>query len=146
MIARDDLLAEAKRLKAAVSIADVIGETLRLKRAGRTLIALCPFHGEKTPSFHVYKDGHYHCFGCGAHGDVFNWLMQAHGVSAAGDGGADDGPVVGGPVGVHNTVLLPGGTGKPLVERLMLGATVVLLAFCDNLEGVLGVSLRRAAR
>jgi DNA primase len=81
MIARDDLLAEAKRLKAAVPIADVIGETLRLKRAGRTLIALCPFHGERTPSFHVYEDGHYNCFGCGAHGDVFTWLRQARGMS-----------------------------------------------------------------
>lgn len=74
-----DLRAEADRLKAAVSIASVIGETLQLKRAGRSLTALCPFHAENTPSFHVYAD-HYHCFGCDAHGDVFTWLMQARGL------------------------------------------------------------------
>ena len=81
MIARPHFRVEADRLKAAVSIALVIGETMPLTRTGRTLTALCPFHGEKTPSFHVYTDGHYHCFGCGAHGDVFSWLMQARGMS-----------------------------------------------------------------
>lgn len=80
MIARDDLRAEADRLKAAASIGNLIGETLPLKRTGRYLTALCPFHAEKTPSFCVYAD-HFHCFGCGAHGDVFAWLMQAHGIT-----------------------------------------------------------------
>jgi phage/plasmid primase-like uncharacterized protein len=71
---------DADQIKAAVSIAGLIGETLTLRREGRYLVALCPFHGEKTPSFCVYPD-HYHCFGCGAHGDVFTWLMQAHGMT-----------------------------------------------------------------
>ena len=39
----------------------------------------CPFHGEKTPSFYVYDDGHYHCFGCGAHGDAIGFVMQSEG-------------------------------------------------------------------
>ena len=39
----------------------------------------CPFHGEKTPSFYVYEDGHYHCFGCGAHGDAIGFVMQSEG-------------------------------------------------------------------
>jgi hypothetical protein len=71
------LSAAAAQLKAGVSIACIIGEALRLKRDGNLLIGLCPFHGEKTPSFTIYTD-HFHCFGCGAHGDVFDWLMQAH--------------------------------------------------------------------
>jgi DNA primase len=72
-----ELRVHAVRVKAGVSIARVIGEALRLKREGNLLVGLCPFHGEKTPSFTVYID-HFHCFGCGAHGDVFDWLMQAH--------------------------------------------------------------------
>jgi CHC2 zinc finger/Toprim domain len=66
--------AEAAELKAAVSIAAIIAETLALRREGNLWVALCPFHGERSPSFYVYPTG-YHCFGCGAHGDVFEWLM-----------------------------------------------------------------------
>lgn len=63
-------------LKARVSIAEVIGKRVRLVRRGRQYLGLCPFHGEKTPSFHVWDD-HYHCFGCGAHGSVLDFVMQA---------------------------------------------------------------------
>jgi DNA primase len=49
---------------------------VKLTRRGRQFLGLCPFHGEKTPSFHVYDD-HYHCFGCGAHGSVIDFVMQA---------------------------------------------------------------------
>jgi putative DNA primase/helicase len=51
-----------------------------LKRNGRNMVGLCPFHNEKTPSFNVYSD-HYHCFGCGAHGDVFTWLTRTRRMS-----------------------------------------------------------------
>jgi DNA primase len=62
-------------------IVDVIGASLNLKRAGSTYKALCPFHKEKTPSFHVNQQRQiYHCFGCGAGGDVFRFLMQYEGV------------------------------------------------------------------
>jgi DNA primase len=71
---------EIARVKAATSIVALIGETLPLKRESQLFIAACPFHAEKTPSFIVYPD-HFHCFGCGAHGDVFTWLMQAHGMT-----------------------------------------------------------------
>jgi DNA primase len=55
----------------------VIEEHVPLKRVGRTLKGLCPFHDEKTPSFHVDEaKGFYHCFGCGAGGDVFKFVMQ----------------------------------------------------------------------
>ena len=62
-------------------IVDVIGASLNLKRAGSAHKALCPFHKEKTPSFHVNQQRQiYHCFGCGAGGDVFRFLMQYEGV------------------------------------------------------------------
>jgi DNA primase len=75
-----DLGADVARLKATVSIATVIGETIPLKRAGRLLIACCPFHAERTPSFYVFAD-HFHCFGCGAHGDAITFVMKTRGVS-----------------------------------------------------------------
>jgi DNA primase len=64
-------------LRARVSLAEVVGRRVRLIRRGREYIGLCPFHKEKTPSFSVVEDkGFYHCFGCGAHGDVIGFAMQ----------------------------------------------------------------------
>ncbi|HSG89268.1 MAG TPA: DNA primase [Pseudomonadales bacterium] len=60
-----------------VDIAEVIGARLELKRAGREYKALCPFHGEKTASFHVVPEkGFYHCFGCGQHGTALTFLLE----------------------------------------------------------------------
>jgi len=62
-------------LRLQANIAQVIQDYVPLKRAGSTLKGLCPFHGEKTPSFHVNPDkGFFHCFGCGLGGDVFKFL------------------------------------------------------------------------
>jgi len=62
-------------------IADVVGSYFALKRAGSGFKAVCPFHKEKTPSFHVNPQRQiYHCFGCGAGGDVFSFIMQYEGV------------------------------------------------------------------
>jgi len=62
-------------------IADVVGSYIPLQRSGSALKALCPFHKEKTPSFHVNQNKQiYHCFGCGAGGDVFRFVMQYEGV------------------------------------------------------------------
>jgi len=59
------------------SIVEVISDFVTLKKAGRNHIGLCPFHGEKTPSFTVSEEkGIYHCFGCHAGGGVFHFLMQ----------------------------------------------------------------------
>lgn len=59
------------------SIVEVISDYVTLKKAGRNHMGLCPFHGEKTPSFTVSEEkGIYHCFGCQAGGSVFNFLMQ----------------------------------------------------------------------
>lgn len=65
------------RVRESADIVEVIGEHLPLKPAGRNMKALCPFHPEKTPSFMVSPEKQiYHCFGCGAGGNVFNFLMQ----------------------------------------------------------------------
>lgn len=65
------------RLKAANPIAEVMGSYVSLKRTGRDYVCLCPFHNEKTPSCHVHPDKEYfHCFGCGAGGDVITFTMR----------------------------------------------------------------------
>jgi len=67
-------------LRARTPIAAVIGRKVKLARSGRQWKGCCPFHGEKTPSFYVYDD-HFHCFGCGAHGDAVSFIMQSQGSS-----------------------------------------------------------------
>jgi DNA primase len=69
-----------EELRARIPLQAVIGRRTRLARSGRNWKACCPFHAEKTPSFHVYDD-HYHCFGCGAHGDAIGFVMQSQGAS-----------------------------------------------------------------
>jgi DNA primase len=65
-------------LRARTPLAAVVGRTVKLTRSGKDQKGCCPFHDEKTPSFYVYDDG-FHCFGCGAHGDVFTFLMKTTG-------------------------------------------------------------------
>ena len=68
-------------IRAKVPIADVVGARVKLVRKGREYTGLCPFHNEKTPSFTVNEaKGFYHCFGCGAHGDVIKFEMEAGGL------------------------------------------------------------------
>lgn len=67
-------------LRARTPLPQLIGRKARLVRNGRQWKACCPFHNEKTPSFYVYDD-HFHCFGCGAHGDAITFLMRAEGAS-----------------------------------------------------------------
>ena len=68
-------------IRAKVSLADVIGAKVKLTRKGREYTGLCPFHNEKTPSFTVNEaKGFYHCFGCGAHGDVIKFEMESNGL------------------------------------------------------------------
>ena len=63
-------------LRQRIDLVDVLSSHLELKRAGASFKALCPFHEERSPSFIVHKgDAHYHCFGCGAHGDAIAFLM-----------------------------------------------------------------------
>ena len=67
-------------LRARTPLAPLIGRRVKLERAGRQWKACCPFHGEKTPSLYIWDD-HYHCFGCGAHGDAVTFVMQSEGAS-----------------------------------------------------------------
>lgn len=71
-------------IKNRIVLSDVIGRRVKLHRRGRQATGLCPFHQEKSPSFHVYDDaGHYHCFGCGQHGDVIAFVMRQEGLPFA---------------------------------------------------------------
>ena len=69
-------------LRQRLSLAEIVGRRVKLIRRGREFTGLCPFHNEKTPSFSVVEDkGFYHCFGCGAHGDVIGFTMQTENLS-----------------------------------------------------------------
>jgi len=69
-------------IRARLTLSDVVSRRVKLQLRGREHTGLCPFHNEKSPSFTVSNDkAFYHCFGCGAHGDVIGYLMQAEGIS-----------------------------------------------------------------
>ncbi len=69
-------------VKSKLAVVDVVGETVSLKKAGTTYKGLCPFHGEKTPSFVVTPvRENWHCFGCGLGGDIFSFVMQRDGLT-----------------------------------------------------------------
>ena len=75
----EDIIAQ---IKERLDLAGIIGAQVSLKKSGRSLRGLCPFHGEKTPSFYVFPDkGNYHCFGCGANGDIFTYVMRTQNLS-----------------------------------------------------------------
>ncbi|MBD8505598.1 DNA primase [Hoyosella sp. G463] len=69
-------------IRERIAIDELIGEYVSLRRAGTSMKGLCPFHDEKTPSFHVRPShGHFHCFGCGEGGDVYSFLQKIEHVS-----------------------------------------------------------------
>lgn len=69
-------------LRARITLSGVISRTTRLTKAGHEFKACCPFHNEKSPSFTVNdQKGFYHCFGCGAHGDVIRWMTDQRGLA-----------------------------------------------------------------
>ncbi|HYY25298.1 MAG TPA: CHC2 zinc finger domain-containing protein, partial [Candidatus Udaeobacter sp.] len=73
MISQDKII----EIRERASIVEVISDYVTLKKAGRNHMGLCPFHGEKTPSFTVSEEkGIFHCFGCQTGGSVFQFLMQ----------------------------------------------------------------------
>ncbi|HOO62574.1 MAG TPA: DNA primase [Synergistaceae bacterium] len=74
---RDDV----KQIKDALDIVELISERVTLRKVGKNYRGLCPFHSEKTPSFYVSPERQsYHCFGCGAGGDIFTFLMEIEGM------------------------------------------------------------------
>lgn len=73
-----------QQVLAATDIVDLIGRSVKLRRTGGNYLGLCPFHNEKTPSFNVSPSRQsYHCFGCGAGGNAFRFLMNHDGLSFA---------------------------------------------------------------
>ncbi len=69
------------RIKESADIVQLIGENVELRKSGARFLGLCPFHGEKTPSFTVHPGNQFfHCFGCGESGDVFSFMMKYHNV------------------------------------------------------------------
>ncbi|MFC6260286.1 DNA primase [Levilactobacillus fujinensis] len=69
-------------VRTATNIADVVGQYVQLKKSGKNLFGLCPFHEEKTPSFSVTEDKQiFHCFSCGRGGNVFKFLMELEHIS-----------------------------------------------------------------
>jgi len=70
---------EIRAVIAATDIVDLIGSDIELRKAGNDHQARCPFHDEKTPSFTVSSTKQFfHCFGCGAHGDAIQWMIEYH--------------------------------------------------------------------
>jgi len=75
----DDKIEE---VRSRADIVEIIGAHVRLRRAGRNFVGLCPFHNEKTPSFSVNAErGFFHCFGCGVGGSVFNFITRVEGLT-----------------------------------------------------------------
>jgi DNA primase len=74
-----------QQIKDRLSIVDVVSQYVKLERAGGSMRARCPFHAERTPSFHVSPErGTYHCFGCGVGGDVFTFVQEMDGLDFKG--------------------------------------------------------------
>ena len=68
-------------IKDHLDVAEIVGRTVQLQRAGRNLKGLCPFHSEKTPSFYVFPDSQrWQCFGCNKGGDIFTFVMETQGL------------------------------------------------------------------
>ncbi|MGB0678774.1 MAG: DNA primase [Polyangiales bacterium] len=71
-----------EQIRQACDLAELVGESVALQRSGQSYKGLCPFHSERTPSFHVHPErGFFYCFGCQASGDCFAYLMQQEGCS-----------------------------------------------------------------
>ena len=96
-------------LLAQTPLPTVVGRSVRLAKSGRQWKGCCPFHGEKTPNFYVYGD-HYHCFGCGVHGNAIDFLVAVESITygAAAESLAAE-------VGLQMPAL-PGAKGKPPTE------------------------------
>ncbi len=101
--------AELERLKASVSVADLVAASgVALARQGGDLAGLCPFHEDREPSLKVTPAKNlWHCFGCGAGGGPIDWVMRKQGVSFRHAVELLRGPVPGGPTAGHPSLAKP---------------------------------------
>lgn len=76
-------MASIAQLKERIDLREVVAETRDVQTRGDSVVALCPFHNDTTPSMHVKAD-YYHCFACNERGDVINWLQHEHGYDLQG--------------------------------------------------------------
>lgn len=73
---------DIEAIKDSYPLADAVAPYVQLKRKSGKMVGLCPFHAERTPSFNIFEaDQRFHCFGCGAHGDIFDFLEAQEGLS-----------------------------------------------------------------
>lgn len=123
-------------IKRRLNIIEVIGGYLPLKKAGRNFKGLCPFHPEKTPSFTVSPDKQvWHCFGCGAGGDLFSFIMRKEGVDFA-----EALQLLADKAGVR---IERQGSGAPSLKKQVLQANQIAADFFRrNLEGESGREAR----
>ena len=117
-------------IRTRLTLSDIIGRSVKLSRKGREYLGLCPFHSEKTPSFTVSDEkSFYHCFGCGAHGDVISFYMEHDGLSfpEAVEQAARE-------AGLDVPVSLPGEQGREQHRKELID---VVEAACSFYEGKL---------
>ena len=75
-------MSQVDEVRAAADIVRIVGDYVKLRKAGANYMGLCPFHQEKTPSFAVHPTKQiFHCFGCGVGGDVFKFVMMMENLS-----------------------------------------------------------------
>ena len=126
-------------LRARLRLSDLIARSVKLTRRGREFVGLCPFHSEKTPSFTVNDDkGFFHCFGCGAHGDVIGFTMQSAHLSFP-----DAVSQLAGECGLEVPVATPEERER---EQRRAGQFEVMEAACAFYERMLGAPEGDAAR
>ena len=81
---KDNARTDVEEIKSRAGIVDIVSEYISLRKAGRNFVGLCPFHKEKTPSFSVNAEKQiFYCFGCGAGGDVFEFLAKINNMTFA---------------------------------------------------------------
>lgn len=73
---------DREEIRARIDIVDLVGQRVNLRRSGKGYVGLCPFHDDRTPSFHVTPSiGRYQCFACGEKGDIFTWVQKTQNMS-----------------------------------------------------------------
>ncbi|MDZ7705148.1 MAG: DNA primase [Trueperaceae bacterium] len=125
-----------EQIRTKLDLVDVVGEMVALKPAGRERYkGLCPFHDEKTPSFHVLRDkGFYYCFGCQAKGDLFDFVMQTQGMEFA-----EALQMLGDRAGIEVTTYAAGPQSKKKRDLYDVN-TVALSFFRDHLDDQNGLA------